>query len=535
MDGRARAACLTTVGLTGGGGGLAAPLYPSTMDRELLEHYLSDTSRRGPAAEDAFTGAAGGAACGDLSRISFNLEDGRIASVSFDAEGCGAMTAATAAVAEAIDGTPVLDAACLSIDDVEDLLGGLTPAKRHAAQLAADALHRGLSAAAASSLPLTPASIRGEIATTPAAVGRNFPPDSSAHPNRVAVAMSGGVDSAVAALLARERGKDVVAVTVKLWADPETDGTKACCSPEAVLGARELAHSLGMPHFTLDLEQDFRRRVVDRFVSGYAEGKTPNPCILCNGEVRLAAMIDLGDRLGASRLLTGHYARIVEDADGPLLAAGADPAKDQSYMLAALPPELLGRLGFPLTELTKPEVRAIAERHGLGVARKAESQDLCFLAGQGKRRFLRRHGGLEDDEGAVLDRSGRAVGRHPGHHNFTVGQRRGTGVSLNEPAYVLATDAVANTVTVGTRSELVTHHVHVRDAILHREGARVDAVRLRYRSRPLPASIGSADPGRHKALEVELGEEFAGASPGQTAVLMEGETIVGHGTIASAV
>lgn len=486
------------------------------MDREHFEHYLSDTSRRGPAADDAFTGAAGGAACGDLSRISFRVEDGRITAVSFDAEGCGAMVAATAAVAEAIDGAPVLDAARLSIDGVEALLGGLIPAKRHAAQLASDALHRGLSAAAGSGLPLA-------LARTPTAA-----------PERVAVAMSGGVDSAVAALLERERGADVIAITVKLWADPETDGTKACCSPEAVIGARELALSLGMPHFTLDLEQDFRRRVVDRFVSGYADGKTPNPCILCNGEVRLAAMIDLAERLGASRLLTGHYARIVEDEDGPLLAAGADPAKDQSYMLAALPPELLGRLGFPLTELTKPEVRAIAARHGLAVAKKAESQDLCFLAGQGKRGFLRRHGGLEDREGDVLDSSGRAVGSHPGHHNFTVGQRRGTGVSLNAPAYVLATDAVTNTVTVGTRDELVTHHVSVRDAVLHREGARVDAVRLRYRSRPLPASIGSADPGRHKALEVELGEEFAGASPGQTAVLLEGETIVGHGTIAAA-
>ena len=241
--------------------------------------------------------------------------------------------------------------------------------------------------------------------------------------------MSGGVDSAVAALLERERGAEVVAITVKLWADPETDGAKACCSPEAVLGARGLAHSLGIPHFTLDLEEEFRRRVVGRFVSGYAEGKTPNPCVLCNGEVRLAAMIDLAERLGAERLLTGHYARIVEDAEGPLLASAADEAKDQSYMLAALPPELLGRLGFPLTELTKPEVREIAARHGLAVARKAESQDLCFLAGQGKRGFLRRHGGLGDREGAVLDRSGRAVGRHRGHHNFTVGQRRGIGVS----------------------------------------------------------------------------------------------------------
>lgn len=345
--------------------------------------------------------------------------------------------------------------------------------------------------------------------------------------------MSGGVDSAVAALLAREKGAEVVGITVKLWTDPETDGAKACCSPEAVLGARGLAHQLGIPHFTLDLEEDFRRRVVDRFIGGYAEGGTPNPCILCNGEVRLAAMIDLAERLGAERLLTGHYARIVEDADGPLLAGAADQAKDQSYMLAALPPELLGRLGFPLTELTKAEVREIAARHELSVARKAESQDLCFLAGQGKRGFLRRHGGLREREGAILDSSGRTLGRHRGHHDFTVGQRRGIGVSAPEALYVLATDAAANTVTVGTRAELEKRSVRVRDAVLHRDGSEVDRVKLRYRSRALPASIPAADRGRHPSLEVQLGEAFAGVAPGQTAVLMAGERIVGHGTIAA--
>jgi tRNA-specific 2-thiouridylase len=482
------------------------------MDRELFEHYLGDESRRGAAADGAFTGAAGGAACGDLSRVSFLVEEERIAAVSFDAEGCGATKAATAAVAEMIDGAPVLEAAAIEIDAVDGAIGGLTPAKRHAAQLATDALHRGLASAAASRQRLAPAT-SGE---------------------RVAVAMSGGVDSAVAALLERERGAEVVGVTVKLWADPDTDGAKACCSPEAVLGARGLAHSLGIPHFTLDLEEEFRRRVVARFIDGYREGSTPNPCVLCNGEVRIAAMADLAERLGAGRLVTGHYARIVEDPDGPLLASAADEAKDQSYMLAALPPQLLGRLSFPLTELTKPEVREIAARHRLTVAKKPESQDLCFLAGQGKRKFLRRHGGLSDNEGAVIDRSGAAVGSHPGHHNFTVGQRRGIGVSAPEPLYVTATDAVANTVTVGTRAELETRRVHVRDATLHRDGARVDAVRLRYHSRALPASIGAAGRGRHEALEVELGEEFVGASPGQTAVLLEGETNLGHGTIAVA-
>ncbi|MBS1843823.1 MAG: tRNA 2-thiouridine(34) synthase MnmA [Actinobacteria bacterium] len=499
------------------------------MDRELFDHFLRDETRRGPAPDDAFTGAAGGAACGDLSRLSLTIDGGRIAEVTFDTEGCGATRAATAALAETIDGATVLEAASISIDDTEALLGGLQPAKRHAAQLATDALHRALSAAAASSLPLDPSTAPGVGPDSPnlnASEGGRV----RSH-ERVAVAVSGGVDSAVAALLERERGADVVAITVKLWADPETDGTKACCSPEAVLGARAVAHSLDIPHFTLDLEADFRRRVVDRFVNGYAEGQTPNPCILCNGEVRLAAMLDLAERLGATRLLTGHYARIAWDSDGPLLATGADAAKDQSYMLAALPPELLARLGFPLTDMTKDEVRAVAARHGLAVAKKPESQDLCFLAGQGKTGFLRRHGNLVDREGAVVDRSGRTLGRHRGHHNFTVGQRRGIGVSLNEPGYVVATDAVANTVTVGSREELETRRIWVRDAVLHRDGSRVDNVRLRYHSATLPATVGTAAPGRHDALELQLEEPFTAASPGQTAVLMDGETIVGHGTI----
>jgi tRNA-specific 2-thiouridylase len=472
---------------------------------------LKDETRLGPAPVGAFTGAAGGAACGDLSRLSLALDDGRVAAVSFDAEGCGATRAATAAVAEMVDGEAVVDVARIAIDDVDAAIGGLTPAKRHAAQLAADALHRALAGAAASNERLA-----------------------EPKPGRVLVAMSGGVDSAVAALLERERGADVLGVTLKLWADPETDGAKACCSPEAVLGARAVAHSLEIPHLTLDLEDEFRRRVVGTFLAGYGAGATPNPCIVCNGEVRIAAMIDLAERLGADYLVTGHYARIVDDGAGPLLAAASDRAKDQSYMLAALPPALLDKLRFPLTDLTKPEVREIAGRHGLAVARKPESQDLCFLAGQGKARFLRRHAGLGEREGAVLDPSGRSIGRHRGHHNFTVGQRRGIGVSAPDPLYVLATDAATNTVTVGTRAELATERVTVRDAVLHRDGGEVDAVKLRYRSTAVPASLAAVGAGRHSELDVRLERRFDAAAPGQAAVLLSGEAIVGHGTIASA-
>jgi tRNA-uridine 2-sulfurtransferase len=480
------------------------------MSRELFESYLEDVTREGAAGEGTFTGAAGGAACGDLSRLSLRIGDGgAIGDVTFGTEGCGATRAATAAVAEMVDGAPVLEAARIGMDEVDAAIGGLTPAKRHAAQLAADALHRALAQAAASDLALAE------------------PSD-----ERVLVAMSGGVDSAVAALLERERGAQVVGVTLKLWADPETDGAKACCSPEAVLGARALAHSLGIPHLTLDLEEEFRSRVVAEFLSGYAAGTTPNPCIVCNGEVRIAAMADLAARLGATHLVTGHYARIVDDGSGPLLAAAADEGKDQSYMLAALPPVLLGRVRFPLTELTKPEVREIAARHGLAVARKPESQDLCFLSGQGKAAFLRRHGGLGERDGDLVDRTGRPVGRHRGHHHFTVGQRRGIGGGADEPMYVLATDAATNTVTVGPRRELMARTVRLRDAVLHREAAAVDAVRLRYRARPVPAAVtATGTGGAHAALEVLLDEDFAGISPGQTAVLLSGEAIVGHGRI----
>jgi len=481
------------------------------MSQELFEHYLHDTSRQGAVEDGAFTGAAGGAACGDLSRLSLVISGGVVEHVTFDAEGCGATRAATAAVAEMVDGEAVLDAARIGIDQVDEAIGGLTPAKRHAAQLASDALHRALAKAASSAEQL-------------------------AEPNgeRVLVAMSGGVDSAVAALLERERGAEVVGVTLKLWADPETDGAKACCSPEAVLGARSLALSLGIPHLTLDLEEQFRRRVVAEFVSGYAAGTTPNPCIACNGEVRIAAMVDLATRLGATHLITGHYARIVEDESGPLLAAASDENKDQSYMLAALPPGILERVRFPLTELTKPEVREIAARHNLAVAKKPESQDLCFLSGQGKSDFLRRHGGLREREGDLLDSSGKAIGRHRGHHNFTVGQRRGIGGGAKEPLYVLSTNAVANTVTVGPRRDLMARTVELHNAVLHRAGGSVDAVRLRYRSQPVPAAVSATDTGPHAKLEIALGEDFAGVSPGQTAVLLAGEAIVGHGTIAAA-
>jgi tRNA-uridine 2-sulfurtransferase len=389
---------------------------------------------------------------------------------------------------------------------VADELGGLVPPKRHAAELAADALHRALGAAAKDG------AVRMERA-----------------PRRTLVAMSGGVDSAAAAQLALDAGDEVVAVTLELWSDPGTDGEKSCCSPQAVRGARDLAHRMGIPHITLDVRDRFRAEVVDTFLDGYASGRTPNPCVRCNGEVRFDAMLDVAESLGAARLATGHYARIARDEHGPLIRAAADPRKDQSYMLAKLDPELLDRLSFPLGGLTKDAVRGLAREAGLPVADKRESQDLCFVAGLGGRAFLQRHGGPRlRTPGDIVDRGGRVLGRHEGQHNFTVGQRRGLNLASSEPLYVLERDAESNRVVVGPKEALATSRVPLENATLHRAPEEAETVRLRYHAEPLACRVHVRDDG---SVELELDRPANGVAPGQLACLMREDRVMGEGTI----
>ena len=472
------------------------------MAGEAFAEHLEFPRRRGHVPPSSFRGTAGGAVCGDLIRVDLTVDGDRVADAGFEASGCGAAVAAGSAVVALVRGARVLDAARVGAGAVAEALDGLSPGKLHAADLAADALHGALGAAVA-------------------AVGAL--PD---EPARTLVAMSGGVDSAVAALLVQRSAREAVAVTLELWRDTAGDGEASCCSAHAVRVARSVAHGMGLPHFTLDLRDAFRAGVVDPFLAGYAAGQTPNPCVRCNGGVRLDAMVAFADRLGAADLATGHYARVTEDG---LLRTAVDPAKDQSYMLAAVAPATLARLRFPLGGLTKPEVRALAREAGLAVADKRESQDLCFLAGTGKAAFLARHGGVRDRPGAILDRAGREVGGHAGAHHFTVGQRKGIGVAAAEPLYVLATDARANTVTVGPRAALAAGSVAVRDAVLHRPEDEVDRVKLRYRARPLPCRVTAHG---NRTLTVALDEPADGPAPGQVACLMRGDVVVGHGVIA---
>ncbi|MGH3048963.1 MAG: tRNA 2-thiouridine(34) synthase MnmA [Gaiellaceae bacterium] len=339
---------------------------------------------------------------------------------------------------------------------------------------------------------------------------------------RVAVAMSGGVDSAVALLRALP---NAVGVTLRLWLDPAgPDSERACCSPESVIAARETCHRLGVPHVTLDLRDEFRRAVVTPFVRGYERGETPNPCMGCNGGFRFAELLAFLRRAGAERLSTGHYARIVEHEGRLLLARGADPRKDQSYMLASLDPRRLERIEFPLGEQDKEATRAEAERAGLAAARRSESQEACFLAGDDYRAFLGRQG-LAAAAGPVVTEDGTTLGRHEGYWRFTPGQRRGLGISSPEPLYVLGTKPAANAVVVGPRAALARTSVTARGR-LYADVTRVEA-KLRYRSPAVPATVEPTPRG----FRLELDEPVYGVAPGQAAVLYDGEVVVGVGTI----
>jgi tRNA-specific 2-thiouridylase len=465
------------------------------MSDERFAEHLTHPHGRGNEPPGAHSGVAGGAACGDVVHLRIAVSGDRVSGAGFEASGCGATIAAASAAVELVEGAPLLEAARIGTAQIAAALGGLSVGKLHAADLAADALHRALGGAA-----------RGRARL-------------DARPARTLVAMSGGVDSAVAAL--RAEG-EAVAVTLELWRDPENDGERSCCSADAVRGARALAHRMGLAHFTLDLRDEFRAGVVEPWLSDHADGLTPNPCVGCNGHVRLDAMLDFADRLGAATLTTGHYARRTPEG---LLRRAADPAKDQTYMLAALSRASLARLRFPLGDLeSKAQVRAIAGEAGLPVASKADSQDLCFLAGTGRARFLARHGALRERPGDIVDGAGTRVGRHRGHHHFTVGQRRGIGIGgEDEPLYVLQTDARANTVTVGPRAALATTSVRVRGLRLHEDAAAVDAVKLRYRAPAVPCTLDGTTLGLHEPVH--------GVAPGQIACLLRGDVVVGCATI----
>ena len=480
------------------------PPYPP----EAMRHLAAPVGAGGLPAPEA-RGEAGAASCGDVAVIEIAVRDGRVAGAGFRVHGCGATTAAASAACEALRGAMLDDALRVSTASLDRALGGLGPARRHGVEVVADAV--------AAALEQWHGPRLGQPGTAPS-------------DGRVAVAMSGGVDSAVAALLLAEQGLDVVGVTMRLWHDPGADrAERSCCAPETVRLARDTCAALGVPHLTIDASDRFRREVVEAFARGYAEGRTPNPCITCNGEVRFRILSEAAALLGAGRLATGHYARVTPgDA---LLGCAADAAKDQSYMLARLDRHTLARLELPLGDLTKSEVRAIAADRGLPAADAVESQDVCFVGTGGYGPFLERHSGLAPRPGPIVDQEGTVVGTHDGFWRYTVGQRRGLGVAAGEPQYVLATDADRNEVVVGPRPALARQRIELADVVVHEAPGRAVDVRIRHHGRPLRGHLlitGDA------TGEVVLEDAAEAVAPGQTAALYDEGRLVAAGTIVRA-
>lgn len=357
-------------------------------------------------------------------------------------------------------------------------------------------------------------------------------------PALVAVAMSGGVDSSVAAALLWAAGLPVVGVTLRLWADEEFErGEGGCCSLDAVEDARRVCARLGIPHYVINLRDRFQQAVVGQFLEEYRRGRTPNPCVRCNETVKFADLHGRMARVGASHLATGHYAQVEPGGpSGVVLRRARDSRKDQSYALYRTPPEVLARCLFPLGTLEKPMVRELAAAFGLGVAAKPDSQELCFVGGGDHREMLARELAGSFSEGPVVDRDGVLVGRHRGLPFYTVGQRHGLGLLARrpdaEPLYVYQVDPAHNTLRVGPWSSLLRSSCRISRVValvpLPGRGWNPALAQLRAHAQPTPVSWRRIPGGR---AEIRFATPQAAVSPGQSLVLYDGDQVVAGGEI----
>ena len=352
---------------------------------------------------------------------------------------------------------------------------------------------------------------------------------------RVLVAMSGGVDSAAAAAVLVNAGHDVTGATLKLWCYGGAEASpRSCCSLRDIEDAREAASTLGIPHYVLDEASQFEAEVVTPFVTSYLNGETPNPCVRCNTHLKFGSLLGRARRLGFDAVATGHYALRADTPSGPVLCRARDRAKDQSYVLWGISREDLARSLFPLGDLNKGEARETARRAGLRLAEKVESQDICFVQGGAYSEFVaaRAPGAVAGEPGELVDTEGRVVGRHRGALHYTVGQRRGLGVAVGEPLYVVGVDASRNRVVVGREEDLLAGTCTVREV----NWVSCDpppqpieaAVKIRYRARPAAARV---EPLADSRARIIFQEPVRAVAPGQSAVFYDGEVLLGGGIL----
>lgn len=355
---------------------------------------------------------------------------------------------------------------------------------------------------------------------------------------RIVVAMSGGVDSSVAAALLVEAGHEVVGVSMQLYDRSDAhDGERpfgSCCAPEDLYDARRVAAALRIPHYVVNFERAFEEQVISNFVREYAAGRTPIPCVHCNGRLKFARLVDLARALGADQVATGHYARVhYDDRLGRyVLRRGVDASRDQSYFLFTLDQTQLAAAAFPVGALSKAAVRDHARRLGLPVADKPDSREICFVPSGGHAAFVERRLPAPPPGGVLRDREGRVLGRHAGVHRFTVGQRKGLGLAAGIPLYVVDIDAASASVTVGPRGALARTRCTASGVNWTLGGppasARRVTAQIRYRHREAPARIEVLEAGR---VTVEFDEPQTAVTPGQAIVFYEGDAVVGGGWI----
>jgi tRNA-uridine 2-sulfurtransferase len=350
---------------------------------------------------------------------------------------------------------------------------------------------------------------------------------------KVVVAMSGGVDSSVAAALLKEQGYDVTGMMLRLWSEPGKEDTNRCCTPDSMAQARRVAGILDIPFYVIDAKDVFRETVVEYFLSGYSRGDTPNPCLICNQKIRWTFLLNHALALGAEFMATGHYVRIQKAEGGKQkLIRAVDHSKDQSYVLHVLKQEQLKHALFPVGDYPKPEIRAIAEKFGLPTASRKDSQDLCFLAGEDYRNFLQRNAAEILNAGEIATPDGKVIGQHNGLANYTIGQRKGLNVQSAVPLYVMTKNASTNTLIVGTESQLGTPELSVRDVNWQSGDIPAESfyadVKIRYTAKEAKAWVM---PMEQNQVQIKFDAPVRDATAGQAAVFYQENVLIGGGII----